>query len=100
MKEKEIPFVVTGTIHDENVYQVDVDQRGGCRDLTNILFKTGIRKTALFCSDMRQSVMDGRYKGYIDAIQENELPMECDLVVENAKDENVLEKAVGDEYEK
>ena len=31
LKEKGVPFVVTGSIDDDEVYQVDVDQRGGCR---------------------------------------------------------------------
>ena len=47
LKEKGVPFVVTGSCDDPEVYQIDVDQRSACRDLTNILYKMGIRKTAL-----------------------------------------------------
>lgn len=96
LKEKEVPFVVTGTLEDDTIYQVDVDQRSGCHDLTNILFKTGVRKTALFCGNLKQAVSQSRLDGYLDAVRENDLPIEYPLIVENAGDANVLEKAIGD----
>lgn len=96
LKEKEIPFVVTGSIDDDEVYQVDVDQRGGCRELTDILLKKGIRKMALFCADLRLTVSKDRLNGYLDAIRENDLPIEYHLIVEDAADINVLEKSVRD----
>lgn len=96
LKEKEIPFVVTGSIDDDGVYQVDVDQRGGCRELTDILLKKGIRKMALFCADLRLTVSKDRLNGYLDAIRENDLPIEYELIVEDAADSNVLEKSVRD----
>lgn len=96
LKEKGVPFVVTGSIADDEVYQVDVDQRGGCHELTDILLKKGIRKMALFCADLRLTVSKDRLNGYLDAIRENDLPIEYDLIVEDAADINVLEKSVRD----
>lgn len=96
LKEKGIPFVVTGSIDDDEVYQADVDQRGGCRELTDILLKKGIRKMALFCADLRLTVSKDRLNGYLDAIRENDLPIEYELIVEDAADSNVLEKSVRD----
>lgn len=96
LKEKEIPFVVTGSMDDDEVCQADVDQRGGCRELTDILLKKGIRKMALFCADLRLTVSRDRLNGYLDAIRENDLPIEYDLIVEDAADMNVLEKSVRD----
>lgn len=96
LKEKEVPFVVTGSLDDDEVYQVDANQRGGCHDLTDILIKKGIRKTALFCSDLKQTVSQSRLNGYLDAIRKNDLPIEYHLIIENAANIDVLEKAVGD----
>lgn len=96
LQEKEVPFVVIGSCGDETVYQVDVDQRGGCYDMTNLLLKMGIRRTALLCSDLRQTVSQNRISGYLEAMRENSLSVDRRLIFENAADRNVLEKAVGD----
>lgn len=96
LKEKGVPFVLTGTSADESVYQVDVQQRSACRELTNILLKMGIRRTALMCADLRQSVTQSRINGYRDAIRENDISLDRRWIIENAADVNVVEKAIGD----
>lgn len=96
LKEKQVPFVVTGNCRDESVYQVDVDQRGGCHDLVDNLVKMGIRRTALLCGDLRQMVSQDRRDGYLAALRENNIPIERHLIAENAADRNVLEKVVLD----
>lgn len=96
LKKAGVPFVVTGSIDDEDVYQADVNQRGGCRELTDILLKKGIRKMALFSAGLRQTVARDRLNGYLDALRENDLPIEYDLIVKDTLDINVLEKAVRD----
>lgn len=96
LQEKEVPFVVTGSIDDDTVYQVDVDQRGGCHDLTDILIKKGIRKMALFCANLKQTVSQSRLNGYLDAMRENDLPIEHRLILEDAGESNVLEKGIED----
>jgi len=96
LKEKGVPFVVTGSCEDEEVYQIDVDQRSACRDLTSILFKMGIRRTALMSANFTQGVVQLRMNGYLDAMRENDIPIERKLLIENAADINVMEKAVMD----
>lgn len=96
LKEKQVPFVVTGNCQDESVYQVDVDQRGGCHDLTDNLIKMGTRRMALLCGDLRQMVSQDRRDGYLAALRENNIPIERHLIAENAADRNVLEKVVLD----
>ena len=96
LKEKGVPFVVTGACPDESVHQADVDNRSACRELTNVLFKMGIRKTALMCSDLRQTVMQARLNGYKDGLRDNDIALERRWIIENAADRNVIEKAVGD----
>ena len=96
LKEHGVPFVVTGSCPDENVYQADVDQYGACRELVSLLFKMGIRRTAFLCADLRQTVMKSRLSGYLDVIRENDIPFENRWIIEDADDANVLEKAIGD----
>ena len=96
LKEKGVPFVVVGTYEDEEVYQVDVDQRGACRERASILFKMGIRKTALMSANFTQGVIQSRMNGYLDAVRENDMPIEHKFLIENAADANVMEKAVMD----
>ncbi len=96
LKEKQVPFVVTGTYDDEDVYQVDVDQRSACRELSSILFKMGIRRTALMSANFTQRVIKARMDGYLDAVRENDMPIQQRFMIENAGDTNVIEKAVLD----
>ena len=96
LQEKEVPFVVVGSVDDDSIYQVDVDQRGGCHDLTDILIKKGIRKMALFCANLRQTVSQSRLNGYLDAMRENDLLIDHHLILEDAGESNVLEKGIED----
>jgi DNA-binding LacI/PurR family transcriptional regulator len=96
LKAQNIPFVVTGTCDDPDVYQVDADQRGACRELTSILYRMGMRKTVLMCANLGQTVIKARVNGYLDAVRENDMPIEQKNIIENAADENVLEKALTD----
>lgn len=94
LKEKGVPFVVTGSCDDKDVYQIDVDQRGACRDLTNVLFKMGIRRTALMSANFTQGVIQLRMQGYLDALRENDIPIERRIIIENAAESVVMERAV------
>lgn len=96
LQEKEVPFVVVGSIDDDSIYQVDVDQRGGCHELTDILIKKGIRKMAMFCANLKQTVSQSRLNGYLDAMRENDLPIDQHLILEDAGEINVLEKGIED----
>lgn len=96
LKKMGVPFVVTGTCEDTEVYQIDVNQRSACRELTSILFKMGIRRTALMSANFTQGVVQQRMNGYLDAMRENDIPIRQKLLIENAADSNVMEKAVMD----
>lgn len=48
LQEKGVPFVTIGSYDDNTLYQIDVDQRGGCKELTMRLLQQGVRNIALF----------------------------------------------------
>jgi DNA-binding LacI/PurR family transcriptional regulator len=73
LQERGVPFVTIGSYDDGTVYQVDVDQQRGCRDLTNHLLKSGVRRIALFCSNLKHIVARKRLKGFFQAYDDNGL---------------------------
>lgn len=50
-----MPFVTIGSYDDNTLYQIDVDQRGGCKELTMRLLQQGVRNIALFAQTAHMS---------------------------------------------
>lgn len=94
LQEQGVPFVVVGSYDDDTVYQVDVDQENGCRELTSILIQKGMRKIALFCGDLKHVVTKHRYKGYMRACQESNLPIDKNLIFDQMGNEAVADKVI------
>lgn len=55
LQEKGVPFVTIGSYDDNTLYQIDVDQRGGCKELTMRLLQQGVRNIALFAQTAHMS---------------------------------------------
>lgn len=96
VQQQEIPFVIVGTYDDNSVWQVDADQENGCRELTSILLKKGMRKIALFCADRTHVVTKNRYKGFVRAFRENDIPIDQDLIFDEAGQQAIADKAIED----
>lgn len=92
LQEKGVPFVVIGTYDDSTVYQVDVDQQAGCRELTSQLLKKGMRKIALFCADKTHVVTHSRMKGFLQAYEQNGIDFDCMKIFENTGYMDVAER--------
>lgn len=65
--QNNVPFVAIGSAYDERVVQVDNDHRNACRELTEKLLESGIRKLALIGSDESHIVTENRLRGFEDA---------------------------------
>lgn len=96
VQQQGVPFVIVGTYDDKSVWQVDADQENGCRELTSILIKKGMRKIALFCADRTHVVTRSRYKGFVRAFRENDIPIDQSLIFEEAGYPSVADKAIED----
>lgn len=96
LQEQEVPFVVIGSYNDKSVFQVDVDNENGCRDLTSILLKKGIRKIALFSGDMLHPVTQSRYRGFVRAFRENDLAIDKNLIFDQMGNKAAAEKITED----
>lgn len=84
LKERGVPFIAIGSYDDKTVSQVDVDQMSGCRDLTSILLRMGLRKIALFCADRTHVVTKSRLKGFLQAYEDNDLDFDPQMIFDGA----------------
>ena len=70
LKSTGIPFVAIGNSDDPDVYTVDHDNYGGCRELVGLLLSKGIRRVAYLGGGMEQTVNIKRFEGYCDGLKE------------------------------
>ena len=70
LKSTGIPFVAIGNSDDPDVYTVDHDNYGGCRELVGLLLSKGIRRVAYLGGGMDQTVNIKRFEGYCDGLKE------------------------------
>ena len=96
LKSRNIPFVVIGSYEDDQVYQVDVDQENGCKELTSVLLKMGYRRLALLCADMTHVVTQSRYAGFLKAHVENDLGINTQCVFDETGYAQQTAQAVDD----
>lgn len=94
LKERNIPFVTTGTSLYRNVTQVDNDHSSACRDLTSILLKRGLRKIALFGGQESFIVTQSRLLGYHEAFADALIDEEPELIFMNLERAPELDEAV------
>ena len=96
LQQQKIPFVIVGTYDDKTVWQVDADQENGCRELTSILLQKGMRKIALLCADRSHVVTRSRYKGFVKAFRENDIPVDQSLIFDQVGEDAVADKVIED----
>lgn len=83
LQEKGVPFVTIGSYDDNTICQIDVDQQGGCRELTNQLLKKGVRRIALFYANRTHVVTQSRLKGFLQAYEDNGLDFDQRMLFED-----------------
>lgn len=94
LKKVHIPFVVIGSSQDEEVVQIDNNHLEGCCELTSILIKYGYRKIALIGGNQRHIVNTNRYKGFLKAFADNDIPVSNELVYANLTNKVMIERTV------
>lgn len=100
LKRQQIPFVVIGSLDEEDVLQVDFDQERGCRDLTNVLLKMNICKIACVCGDAKHNVTRSRLRGIRTAFDEAQVLLSPELIYTGAVYPTITERYVEDLLEK
>lgn len=84
LQEKGVPFVTIGSYDDNTLYQIDVDQRGGCCELTLQLLQNGVRNIALFCANRTHVVTQSRLNGFLQAYERMGLDFEKKMLFTGA----------------
>lgn len=69
IKQHKCDGVILSRTLDNTLYQIDVDQRGGCKELTMRLLQQGVRNIALFCANRTHVVTQSRWRGFLQAYE-------------------------------
>ena len=94
LKEKGLPFVTVGSVDDDEIVQVDHDNRSACRDLTSILLSRKWKKIAYLGNSSGQVVNDDRFAGYVQAHEDAGTAIDWDLVSRENGTAAVMQKKV------
>jgi len=82
--DKGIPLVLFDRITDElEVNQVVLDDYMGAYKAVEHLIKQGYRRIAHFTSPRKINIYKERFRGYSDALQDNGLPFDPNLIIES-----------------
>ncbi len=81
--EQNIPIVFVDRVPDEfNSYRVIIDNYSAGYRATTHLIEQGCRRIAHFAGAQHLNVYNLRKKGYLDALRENGLPIDEDLIID------------------
>ena len=67
LKAHKLPFVAIGQPEDDEIFSVDHDQVGGCREMTSLLLMKGMKHIALLGGSMLYTVNQSRLEGFRQA---------------------------------
>lgn len=94
LKQHDIPFVVIGTVNDLNIYQVDSDNKSGCKELTAYMAMIGMERIGLIGGDSGHRVTMDRLQGFKEGLQAAEKTMDSNLVFLDSGSVNTIRQAV------
>ncbi len=94
LKVRSVPFVTIGSLDDEDIVQIDHDNRGACRDLTAILLSRKLRRIAFLGTADHLIVNKDRYDGYRQAYRDAGAEIPEDIVFRNNMTESLTRKNV------
>ena len=98
LKERGIDFVIIGSTEDAEIVQIDNDHHAACKELTSLLIMQGMRKIALIGGNMQHVVSQNRYKGFVDALEKQNISL--DYVYNNIISKSDVDRAVNDVIKK
>lgn len=82
LREKEIPYVLVGSFHDDevSVCQVDINNQKVVYTATNYLIALGHRRIGIITGNLEYTSSNGRLAGYRQAMEEAGIPIQEDWV--------------------
>ena len=100
LKKQGVPFVTVGSLEDDDVVQVDHDNKGACRDLTSILLSRKWSHIAYLGNSKGQVVNDNRFAGYVQAHEDIGAELDWNIVSTESSTETLMRKKVDEMLER
>lgn len=100
LKHRDVPFVTAGSTNYSGVKQVDHDHENACKELTSIILMRQLRRIALLGGNENIVVNRNRYKGFLGAYDELQMPRDTDLTYLNLESKAFIDRAVEEALEK
>lgn len=102
LKNSGIPFVMAGASPYNDVLNIDYNHREASKELTTMLILLGLKKIALIGGNRKLAINQCRLNGYEDAIREQMIDIQRDLIYMDLKSsvkaesivKNLLDKKV------
>lgn len=98
--QSRIPFVTIGSTPYKNVFQIDNDHVGACKELTAVLLLKGMKNIALIGGSENHVVNRSRRDGYLKAFSELKIPVNNDIIYMNSDTKAQVVRSVNDALDK
>lgn len=99
LRRYNLPYVVLGRSDDDSVLQMDSDNVGAAREMTQLLLRMGMRRIAYLYDDDESTVNIDRLQGYSQGLREAGIAVDQKLIYSGLMTEaqrvNALESALG-----
>lgn len=96
LTEVGFPVGLTGICSRSEVIQVDTDNEAAAENLTSLLIGRGYRKFALIIDNMEYIVNKSRHRGFYNALQKKNIPLERQTIISTPLKMDMLDSVVAD----
>lgn len=96
LTEVGFPVGLTGICSRSEVIQVDTDNEAAAENLTSLLIGRGYRKFALIIDNMEYIVNKSRHRGFYNALQKKNIPLERQTIISMPLKMDMLDSVVAD----
>lgn len=94
LKKTGIPYVLIGSSDDDTIVQIDNNNVEACEKLISLLIADDVKGIALIAGDRKHMVNRHRCEGYYNALKNNGITLEPDLVFSDCSSSVFVEQAV------
>ena len=94
LKQAGIPFVMVGSIEDDTIIQIDNNHKEACEKLISLLLADGVGSIAMIAGDRSHMVNSYRCEGYYNALRNNGIEVDQELVFPDCYSPVFVEQAV------
>jgi DNA-binding LacI/PurR family transcriptional regulator len=94
LKQTGIPFVMVGSSEDDTTIQIDNNHMEACEKLVSLLLADGVKGIAMIAGDRKHMVNRYRCEGYFNALKNNGIAIEQELVFPDCNSPVFVEQAV------